>query len=147
MIYPERRVTWSHSPVSPEFLLLERLMKYREAQGVAGSSVGGGVLRRGAELSCISTSAVLVRMRSTCSMCSFVWLRFLHRTPIILMKRSRASSSAALGANRLACRLLTSMFVCLSPCVFVLCWEQGGDKFSALAPDWRQWPFILHCPT
>lgn len=36
MIHPECQVTWPHSPVSLEFLLLERLMKYREARGVAG---------------------------------------------------------------------------------------------------------------
>lgn len=150
MIYPERRVTWSHSPVSLEFLLLERPMKYREAQGVEGRARGGGILRRAAELSCTSTSAELLHMWRTCDTCSFVWLHFSS-----LMKSSCvcvcvcASSSTAAGADRLACQLLTSMFVCPSPCVcvFVLCWEQGGDKFSALAPDWRQWPFILHCPT
>lgn len=38
-IYPDCRVTSPQNPVSLEFLLLERLMKYREAQG------GGGVLR------------------------------------------------------------------------------------------------------
>lgn len=36
MIQPESRVTWLQSPASLEFLLLERLMKYREAQRVAG---------------------------------------------------------------------------------------------------------------
>lgn len=42
MIYPERRVTWSLSPVSLEFLLLERLMKYKEDQGVGGRVLGAG---------------------------------------------------------------------------------------------------------
>lgn len=44
MIYPERQVTWSQSPVSLEFLLLERLMKYREAQGVGGRVLVVGYL-------------------------------------------------------------------------------------------------------
>lgn len=67
--------------------------------------------------------------------------------PVTPMKTLCANSETAPSVDWLAHRLLTSMFVCLSPCVFVLCWEQGGDKFSTLAPDWRQWPFILHCPT
>lgn len=77
-------------PVSLEFLLLERLMKSREDQGVGGSSVGGGVLSRGAELSRVSISALHVSYAflSACISCVF---------PLIIS--SCANSSTALGVE------------------------------------------------
>lgn len=60
MIYPEHWVTWSLSPVSLEFLLLQRETDEVWARsGGRQSSAGGRVLSIGAELSCMSISVRL----------------------------------------------------------------------------------------
>lgn len=101
-------VTWLHSPASLEILLLERRMKYREAQR------GGGILGIGAELSRVS--AVLVALRATYAVLSGCIPRVSQQPP-----------PAALRVDRLAC-MIVKEHVCvpvsLCVCVFVLCWEQ-----------------------
>lgn len=64
MIYPEHRVTWSLSPVSLEFLLLQRETDEVWARsGGRQPSAGGRVASRGAEFSCMSISVRLHYMR------------------------------------------------------------------------------------
>lgn len=49
----------------------------------------------------------------------------------------------------LLCMPIVEENVCVSVFCLCVCVVLGaaGDKFSTLASDWRQWPFILHCPT
>lgn len=131
---------------------LPRVPVATETDGVWGRPEGGGVFRRGAGCSCIFVSAVLASVRmldvNHAVLLDYILVP-LCATPIILLRSlcTRLPPTSDISVDLVACRLLTSMFVCLSACVFVLRWEQGEDKFSALAPDWRQRPFILHCPT
>lgn len=151
MIYPECQVTWSSSLVSLEALLLERLMKYKQEQGV-GEGFESWALKERCWIVLfvyISAAGVFAQLHTACYVSSSSWLNFFCLIQVVLTKTLSAKSVTALDVDWFACQLLTRMFVCPYPCVFVLCWERvgGGNKFRTLAPDWRQWPFILHCPT
>lgn len=114
----------------------------RDTDEVWGRPRGGGVLKTGAESFCTSISSISLRAHYMLSSMHISLAAFLE-----LICPLCAKSPPALCVHRLTCTLLTSMFVWPCPCVLRVVLGAGRDTFSALAPDWRQWPFILHCPT
>lgn len=107
----------------------ERLMKCGQDQGV-----GSRVLGAGYRAEVLNSPACLYLC--DCTTCVFLADCGFYVQPLACQHRDCPR-----------CGLARILIVDEHVCVFVLCWEQGGDKFSTLAPDWRQWPFILHCPT